>query len=283
MALTLPSPRASLAKAVMHKVAGNQFQDVHAQIWDTPGERWFTPEDAIWRVHNDTSMFIGGIRALLLEALHPVAMLAVSEHSGYRSDPWGRLQRTSTFLATTTYGAADDAERAVRIVRAIHGRISGTTPDGRPYRADDPDLLLWIHAAGTESFLTTHQQFGQAPLDATDTDSFVRQSGMIAAKLGVAEPPQTVAELTRVLDDYRPVLRGSEPAREATELLLHDPPLQGPARLGYRVLAAGAVATLPHWARTKLRLPALPVTDRTVVRPLARSAMTTLRWALSGL
>ncbi|MFP5283384.1 MAG: oxygenase MpaB family protein [Actinomycetes bacterium] len=283
MALTLPNPRATLAKAVMHRVAGNRFQDVHNRIWDTPGERWFAPEDAIWRVHADTAMFVGGIRALLLEALHPVAMLAVSEHSGVRSDPWGRLQRTSTFLATTTYGAAADAERAVSVVRAIHGRIRGVTPDGRDYRADDPDLLLWIHAAGTESFLVGHQHFGQVPLDAAEADAFVRQSGDIARRLGVTDPPATVAELTAVLEGYRPVLTGSAPAREATDLLLHDPPLGYPARLGYRVLAAGAVSTLPHWARAMLRLPTLPVTDRTVVRPLARSAVVTLRWALSGL
>lgn len=267
----------------MHRVAGDQFQSVHDQIWNTPGERWFAPEDAIWRVHADTAMFVGGIRALLLEALHPVAMLAVSEHSGYRGDPWGRLQRTSTFMATTTYGAARDAERAVRIVRAIHGRVSGVSADGRPYRADDPDLLLWIHAAGTDSFLKCHQEFGAEPLDAADADAFVAQTGQVAARLGVVDPPQTTADLDAVIEGYRPVLTGSEPAREATELLLYDPPLAGPARLGYRVLAAGAVSTLPPWARTQLRLPTLPVTDRAVVRPLARSAVLTLRWALTGL
>lgn len=283
MALTLPNPRATLAKAVMHRVAGRQFQQVHEQIWDTPGERWFTTEDPIWRVHADTAMFIGGLRALLLEALHPVAMLAVSEHSGFRSDPWGRLQRTSTFLATTTYGAAADAERAVSIVRAIHGRVHGVGPDGQPYRADDPDLLMWIHAAGTDSFLRAYQQFGRQPLSAKDADTFVRQSGFIGGRLGVVDPPGTVTALTEVLAGYRPILRGSGPAREATELLLRDPPLTGAARLGYRVIAAGAVSTLPYWARAELRLPTLPVADRTVVRPLARSAMATLRWALSGL
>jgi len=272
-----------LAKAVMHRVAGEQFQTVHDQIWKTPGERWFTEDDPIWRVHADTAMFIGGLRALLLEALHPVAMLAVSEHSGYRSDPWGRLQRTSTFMATTTYGAVPDAERAVAIVRAIHRRVRGVSADGRAYRADDPDLLLWIHVAGTESFLRCHQEFGESPLNAADADTFVAQTGMVAERLGVVDPPRTVAELDAVLEGYRPVLRGSGPAREATEMLLYKPPLQGPARLGYRVLAAGAVSTLPPWARTQLRLPTLPIADRTVVRPLARSATLTLRWALTGL
>ena len=109
-------------------------------------------------------MFVGGIRALLLQSLHPVAMLGVSQHSGFRGDPWGRLQRTSRFLATTTYGTIADAERSIRIVRAIHGRVKGTTPSGGEYRADDPHLLGWIHVAEVDSFLTAYQVFGSAPL-----------------------------------------------------------------------------------------------------------------------
>jgi uncharacterized protein (DUF2236 family) len=209
-------------------------------------------------------------------------MLGVSQHSGFRGDPWGRLHRTSTFLATTTYATIADAERAIAIVRAIHRRVRGSTSSGQEYRADDPHLLGWVHAAEVDSFLTTYRVFGGEPLDAADADSYVRQTGFVAAKLGVVEPPQTVAELGEVLAGYRPELRFSPAAKDAADLLLKDPPLSGPSRLGYGILAAGAVSTLPMWARTALQLPVLPTTERLVARPLTRSALGTIRWALSG-
>jgi len=278
----LDRSRAGLAKAVRDRIAGSDFEAIHARIWYTPGQRWFTENDAIWRVHADTSMFIGGIRALLLQSLHPVAMFAVSEHSGFRTDPWGRLQRTSAFLATTTYGSTADAERSIDIVRAIHKRVTGVTSEGVPYRADDPRLLGWIHIAEVDSFLTSYQTFGATKLEPLEADEYVRQSGFISAKLGVVDPPQTVAQLQEWLEGYRPELSISGPAREAADMLLKDPPLSRPGRLGYGVLAAGAISILPAWARAELSLPTLPVVDRLVARPLARSALTTLRWALTG-
>jgi uncharacterized protein (DUF2236 family) len=279
---TLHARRAELAQAVRDRIAGPEFQAAHQQIWYTRGPRWFGEQDPIWRIHLDTSMFVGGIRALLLQSLHPVAMLGVSQHSGFRGDPWGRLQRTSRFLATTTYGTIADAERSIAIVRAIHRRVKGTTSAGRPYRADDPHLLGWIHAAQVDSFLTTYRAFGAEPLDEGDADAYVRQCGFVAAKLGVVNPPQTVAELDEVLAGYRPELRLSPAAKQATEMLLKDPPLAGPQRFGYAILAAGAVSTLPTWARPALLLPTLPATERLLTRPLTRSALGTIRWALSG-
>ena len=106
--------------------------------------------------------------------------------------------------------------------------------------------------------------------------------GSPLAQLGVFDPPNTVAELTDVLEAFRPELRFTPAARDAADLLLRTPPLEGPSRLGYQVLAGGAVSLLPAWARAMLLLPTLPATDRVVIRPLARSAMRTMRWALSG-
>src|SRR5690349_10583099 len=108
-------------------------------------------------------MFVGGITALLLQSLHPLAMAAVAGHSGYRGDPWGRLQRTSYFLAVTTFGRAIDARDAITRVQAIHQRITGTAPDGRPYAASDPHLLTWVHIAEADSFLRAHVRFGARP------------------------------------------------------------------------------------------------------------------------
>jgi uncharacterized protein (DUF2236 family) len=273
-------PRTQLARAVRERVAGPEFERDQARIWQTDGPRWFCESDAIWRVHNDASMFVGGIRALLLQSLHPVAMAAVSDHSDFRADPWGRLQRTSHFLAATTYGTIEEAGRSIEIVRIVHDRVRGTTPDGISYRADDPELLGWVHVAEIDSFLSAHQVFGRAPLSEEGADEYVRQTATVATRLGVLNPPLSTADLGERLAHYRPLLASTPPAREAARLLLHDPPLQGAGRAGYSVLAAGAISLLPPWARAELGLPSLPVSDRVVARPLTRAALGTLRWAL---
>ena len=278
----LQRPRATLAKAVRHRIAGSNFEEAHAAIWHTEGERWFSDSDAIWRVHADTAMFVGGIRALLVQSMHPVAMLGVSQHSGFRSDPWGRLQRTSTYLATTTYGTVPDAERSIAIVRAIHKRVTGTTAEDQPYGASDPHLLMWVHVAEIDSFLVCHQAFGGERLTLAEQDEYVRQTGFVAAQLGVVEPPQTRAQLDDILRAYRPELKASAQAAEAADLLLKDPPLPPAAKIGYAALAAGAVSVLPPWVRAELGLPTLPMTDRVIARPLARSALGAIRWALAG-
>lgn len=273
--------RAAWARSLRHRIGGAEFTETHERLFLTEGERWFSPDDVIWRVHADAAMFVGGIRALLLQSLHPVAMLGVSEHSGYRGDPWGRFQRTSRYLATVTYGTVADAERAIAIVRAIHKRVRGTTPDGRPYAAGDPDLLGWVHVAEVDSFVTAYQAFGDTRLSEAEVDSYVAQSASVAERLGVVDPPRTWAGNCALLEEYRPLLRSTPAARDVARFLLLDPPLEGPNRLGYAVLAAGAVSTLPTWARVELLLPTLPITDRLVTRPLVRSALATLRWALS--
>jgi len=151
--------RRSIAVALRDRVAGEDNAAKAAVIWDKPGERWFTQSDPIWRVQADASMFVAGIRALLLQSLHPLAMAGVAGHSGYQGDPWGRLQRTSTFLATTTFGTIEDAEAIIAKVRGIHARVRGKAPDGRPYAASDPHLLKWVHIAEADSFLRTHQRY----------------------------------------------------------------------------------------------------------------------------
>ena len=155
--------RRSVAIALRDRVGGQDNAAKAALIWDKPGERWFTPADPIWRVHADASMFAAGIRALLLQSLHPLAMAGVAGHSGYKGDPWGRLQRTSTFLATTTFGTIQDAEALIEAIRQIHERVRGRAPDGRGYPASDPHLLKWVHLAEAGSFLRAHQRYGLTP------------------------------------------------------------------------------------------------------------------------
>lgn len=226
-------------------------------------------------------MFIGGLRALLLQSLHPLAMAAVAAHSGYRGDPWGRLQRTSTFLAVTTYGPAQDAQAAVDRVRAVHDRVGGSTAAGESYRAADPHLLGWVHVAEVDSFLRAHQRYGNHPLDEAGYDGYVADAAKVATALGVVDPPRDQAELAKRLADYRHELRATDEAREAARFILLNPPLPLLARPPYAVLAANAVATLPLWARRPLGLPYLPVFEETGVRLAGHALTRVIRWAMT--
>lgn len=275
------SIREQLGEALFLRVAGPDGAVHRDRIHGTPGPRWFEPGSPITRVHGDASMFIGGIRALMLQTLHPVAMRAVSEHSGFRGDMWGRLARTSRFLAVTTFGTADDADRAVRAVSRIHARVTGIGPDGAPYTASDPHLLRWVHVAEVDSFLLAHQVYGDRPLDASERDEYVAQAAMVARRLGASEVPTTEAELRESLAAFRPELRGSREAREAVRYLLFKPPLPLAARVPYGVLTSAAIGLMPVWTRRHLRLPWLPVTERTVVRGLGTAAVGTIRWAMT--
>ncbi|OEJ41989.1 hypothetical protein AR457_05530 [Streptomyces agglomeratus] len=276
----LSSLRSRIGSDLFSRVAGPRGADTRARIHGTPGPRWFGPDRPIRTVHGDASMFIGGLSALLLQSLHPLAMAAVAAHSGYRGDPWGRLQRTSTFLAVTTYGTAQDAQQAVDQVRAVHERVRGTTAAGEPYHAADPHLLMWVHVAEVDSFLRAHQLYGAHPLDADGCDAYVSDTSRVAAALGVSDPPRTRAELAARLDAYRPELRATPEAREAARYILLRPPLPRIARAPYAVLAANAVAMLPPWAREPLGLPRLPALEKTCVRFTGHALTRTIRWAM---
>ncbi|GAA0574326.1 oxygenase MpaB family protein [Kribbella sandramycini] len=267
---------------ILTKIAGPDPFAERDRVHNTPGPRWFAPDSPIRRVHGDASMFAGGLRALLLQSLHPLAMAAVSAHSGYRGDPWGRLQRTSYFLAITTYGAVPAAEEAIERVRSVHERIRGTSPSGVKYRASDPHLLKWVHVAEVDSFLTAHQRYGANPLTAAESDQYVAEAALVAGKLGVIDPPTTVAELQQTLSDYQPELRGTTEARQAARFILVHPPVPWAARPAYGVLTAAAVGLLPWWTRWPLRLPYLPLTEQTMVRGAGEALTRTIRWALTS-
>jgi uncharacterized protein (DUF2236 family) len=272
--------RRSVAMALRDRVAGEDNAARADLIWGKPGERWFIETDPIWRVHSDAAMFVAGIRALLLQSLHPLAMAGVAGHSGYKGDPWGRLQRTSTFLATTTFGTIEDAEALIARVRDIHEGVRGKAPDGRPYAASDQHLLKWVHIAETDSFLQAHQRYAVTPLTPAQADTYVAQSCVVATKLGVIDPPTTVAGVDSAIASYRPELAGTPAARDAARFLLLHPPLPWSARPGYGALAGAAVALLPLWARQHLALPHLPLAERAITLPIGGAATSVIRWAL---
>jgi uncharacterized protein (DUF2236 family) len=279
--------RERLGQGLFAMVAGPEGPENRERIHGAPGPRWTSPDSPVRQVHGDASMFVGGLRALLLQSLHPLAMAGVAEHSDYRGDPWGRLQRTSTFLAVTTFGTAGDAQRAVDKVRGIHRRVHGVATDprsgeGRPYRADDPHLLEWVHIAEIDSFLMAYQLYGATPLDQAGRDGYVADTARVAEALGVPNPPRTEAELRQRLRAYRPELHSTEAAREAARFLLVTPPLPLLARGPYGLLAATAVAMLPAWARLPLRLPYFPPVEATAIRFSGRVLVGALRWALTA-
>lgn len=273
--------RQGLASALRSRVAGDDAAAKAAIIWGAEGERWFTPADPIWRVHADAAMFPGGIRALLLQSLHPLAMAGVAGHSGFKGDPWGRLQRTSEFLATTTFGTIEHAEVMIDRVRRIHERVRGKASDGRPYAASDPHLLKWVHVTEVDSFLCAFQRYAAQPLTAAEADLYVEQTAVVAQRLGVLDPPMTTDALASTIESYRPELQSTPEARDAARFLLVHPPLPVLARPGYSALATGAVSLLPRWARWPLRLPWLPVTERVLGQPLGGAATSAVRWAMT--
>lgn len=277
----MPALRSRLGDALFRVTAGPDGPRHRERIHGRPGPRWFDPASPIGIVHGDAAMYVGGLRALLLQTLHPAAMTAVSEHSDYRTDMLGRLANTSRFLAVTTFGHADDAQQSVDAVRRIHERITGTLADGTPYDATDPDLLGWVHVAEIDSFLRAHQVYGRHRLDQAGRDEYVAQTAVIARRLGVLNPPTTEAELAETLARYRPELAATDHAREAVRYVVRHPPLPLAARPAYGVLVAASVALLPRWTRRPLRLPYLPVSERTVVRVLGTAATGTIRWVMT--
>ncbi|GAB3578923.1 oxygenase MpaB family protein [Calidifontibacter terrae] len=252
----------------------------HAQaIWGSPGARRFTAADPVWRVHAHGSMFLAGLRALMLQALHPVAMAGVTQNSSYREDPWGRLRQISGFISMTTYGPTAEADRLMARVRGVHRRIGGEV-DGRAYRASDPDLLTWVHCAEIDSFLDGYQRFSGTPLTPAEADVYVAQAGEAGSGIGVPDPPRTVAGLGRTLAAFRPDLRGGPDARDVVDFLRSPSDLDRAGMVGYRSLFVGAVATLPPYARQMLGINWSPLLINAATRA-GQSGVRAMAWMLS--
>src|SRR4051794_26312991 len=244
---------------------GPSLRDVTAEQ-DRLG--FFGPDSLTWRVHADPASSVGGLRALLLQALHPVAMDGVAKHSEFRSEPWPRLMRTAAYVNTLTFGTRREALRAVRRVRGIHRRLGGTEETtGRVYRVDDPDLLLWVHCCEVDSLLWVPRRAG-LPLTDEEADRYVAEQVTAASLIGVhaGDIPSSVAELGAYFNAIRPSLAVTQPARDTLRLVLLPPmpawvQLFTPARPAWGTLASLALASLPRWARRMYSLPGLGVTD----------------------
>jgi uncharacterized protein (DUF2236 family) len=273
------SVRRAIADALRDRVVGDNAEEKREAIMAASGPRWFSPDRPIHTIHTDASMFIGGMRALLLQSLHPLAMAGVAQHSDYKADPWGRLQRTADFLATTSFGPADIAEQTIARIRKVHSFVHGTASDGRPYSASDPHLLRWVHVAEVDSFIAAHRAYGAKKLSEATYDGYVEDMAVIARKLGVTAPPTSVQGLRDQLFMFRGELKATPESRDVARYLLLTPPLPLTTRIPYSLISAAAIAILPAWARADLRLPYLPVTERAVLRPIGQVITSTIRWA----
>ena len=279
--ISIEQIRENIATELRARVVGPNASQRTQEIMDAPGERWFAEDRPIRLVHGDASMFIGGLRALLLQSLHPLAMAGVANYSDYRKDPWGRLQRTADFLAATSFGPANEAQRIVERVKAVHLKVNGVASDGRIYSATDPHLLKWVHIAEIDSFLYTYQKFSKAPLDQAGRDGYVKDAAFVARSVGVIDPPETEAEMREMINSYRPELKSTRESRDATKYLLFKPPLPGAAKIAYWLLMVATVSTLPAWTRIPLRVGYLPIIEQVILRPLGYLMTSAIRWITS--
>lgn len=238
----------------------------------------FGPDSVTWKLHREPIVLLGGLRSLYLQALHPRAVAGVAQNSGFRSDPWGRLNRTSEYVGTVIYGSTDEVELAAGRLRRLHARMTATDPrTGETFRIDEPDLLRWVHVAEVESFLTTAVRAGLR-LTPDEVDRYYTEQLKAAELVGL--DPATVPATAAEVDDYyaamRPELTLTRDSAE-TALFLTVPPVPdvwsnralrlgltlGPTRWAYFGVAGTAIGLLPPWARRLYGGLGWPTTDLT--------------------
>ncbi|TJY69392.1 DUF2236 domain-containing protein [Arthrobacter sp. CAU 1506] len=244
---------------------------------------YFAPDSAVWAVHRSMTTLVAGIRSLLTQTLHPGALAGVDDFSAYREAPLARLANTIRWIFTVTYGDTAAAKSACDLVLNLHERVRGTYTDAsgreQAYYANDPHLLRWVHLTFTDAFVTSHQAYGgRLP---GGPDQYVAEWAKAGELMQVTDPPRTFTELRRQLDSYRPELTASPAMRETVEFVRH-PPLPRSQRLGYSILFAAAVETLPGDYRRLLGLrPSTPLPLRILIKPATWLVLGVVRLGLS--
>jgi len=211
----------------------------------------FGPGSISWEVLGDVSSFVGGIRALLIQAAHPEVAAGVADHSSYREDPLGRLSRTAYYVTSMTYGAMPETEEAISMVNFAHRRVSGVSERGRAYSASSPEYSAWVHNTLTNSFLEAFQVF-KRPVTEIEADQFVSEQALIGERMGADPLPKTAKELKEWVNSH-PDLADSKALREAIEFL-KNPPLSKTESIGYRILQRAAATTIEPDLRMLLGL-----------------------------
>ncbi|MED5220260.1 MAG: oxygenase MpaB family protein [Actinomycetota bacterium] len=255
--------------------------DPLASTFDHPGDPGlFGPGSVTWQVMCDCSTFVGGVRALLVQAAHPEVAAGVGDHSSYRSDPLGRLSRTAAYVTATAYGSLPEVDDAVAIVRRLHGPVSGTSHRGLAYSAAEPGMAAWVHNALVDSFLVAHRTYGSTPMSDADADAYVAEQVRLGERMGADPLPDTTTDLTRWLVDH-PSL-GPSPAGADAVRFLAGPPLDSPVRLAYRIIHDAAAATVPTPVLDVLgirRQPGAILRGRLLIRTLRAALGASPAWA----
>lgn len=243
------------------------------------GPGFYRPDEAPWVVHADMATLVGGIRALLMQALHPGSLAGVREHSRYKDDPLGRLAGTIQWLTVTTFASRESILREAARVRGMHAKVRGTYRDARgherEYRASDPELLLWVHIAFMESFLRCHQHYGAVPIPG-GADAYVRLWARSVEPLGLENAPRSEKEMLEAIGRFESQLTISDATREVMHWL-RQPPLPFVSRLVYKGLFQAAVFTLSPRHQRLIGVRAWP---RWLVVPATRFFLRALRWLI---
>ena len=240
----------------------------------------FGPDSISWHVHGDfTSMLIGGISALMLQALHPLALAGVWDHSNFRPALLGRLRCTGPFISCTTFGSAADAYWLIDEVLTILLQVVGTGLDGRPYAASDPELLTWVHVAEVSNFLAAHLRYRNPDLSGADQDKYYDEIAVIAERLGAQNVPRSRQQIADYLERIRPQLLCDERSHEVIRLLLNAPAPSVLAKPFGALMMQAGIDLLPDWASDHLGLHQRPLT-RTLIRASVNSTAPILRWAV---
>jgi len=242
-------------------------------VGDVGDPGWFGPDSVAWQVHADMSLLVAGLAAFTLQALHPLAMAGVAEHSAFSDDFMGRTRRTGEFVQGVVFGSSAQADRLCRMVRKVHEPVVGIAPDGRPYAANDPNLLDWVHIAEYLAIAAANRRFALHPMTRPQLDTYVSEVARVGTATGVVDPPRSWSELLASLERHRPNLAVGEYAAAGVAFLDDPPIIPAAARPVWRALWSGAVACLPPVARRLLRLPDPSTVElarcRAVLRTLA--------------
>jgi len=215
----------------------------------------FGPESIAWRVHADfISMMIGGISSLVLQALHPQALAGVWDHSSFREDLKGRLGRTAFFIAATTYGSQEMANKIIEKVNQIHTKITGHDEFGKPYSATDPHLLAWVHLTETMSFLEAYQSYRSPKLTSQEQDQYFKEMKILGEMLGAQNLPDTLQGTKEALASYFPELHYGDRAKSIIQLL-DDFPSNLQSKPFVKLISRAGFINLPSWAHAKLKKP----------------------------
>ncbi|MEC9395239.1 MAG: oxygenase MpaB family protein [Actinomycetota bacterium] len=227
--------------------------DPLAATFDHPGDPGlFGPGSVTWRIMSDSSTFIGGVRALLVQAAHPEVAAGVGDHSSYRADPLGRLSRTAAYVTATAYGSLPEVDHAIGLVKRLHGPVSGMSHRGLAYSASNPAMAAWVHNALVDSFLVSYRTYGPSQVSAADADAYVAEQVRLGSRMGADPLPDTADGLHRWIIGH-PSL-GSSPSGTDALRFLSGPPLDPMVRMAYRIIYDAAAATVPFEVRDVLGL-----------------------------